>query len=414
VSQDPTKTALDRGELLKRAGVAAAAASTLSLERASGAWAGIKRPEAVAQLRVGTLLTLSGPNSAPAIDVKKGFVTYLRAHGGRLGGRRIRLVDGDDAGDPATAIRQAQKLVNEDQVDLLWGIFYSNILLGVRDTIDGSKVPTVVANAAANAITRERRSEYIFRTSYTNYQLGASLARWCANRLTKERLVLVAANYAAGQENAAAFKQLYEAAGGKVEETIFTPFPVTPDYQPYLSRIQDRGARGVWCFSAGGNESIKFVRQYTQFGLKRNIPLVGINNLTDPQTVLDAEGDAAVGIRTSANWAPTLKNAENKKFLAAYERFGGVPSAFAELGYVAAQFIDLSLRKVGGQTGNKDRLLRAMRTLGTWQSPGGKLAMDPRTHQVTLPWYLRTVVKQGNSYTQRLIANLGVIRDPGS
>ncbi len=410
MSDDVTERTLDRRELLQRAALAAAGTA---LVFPKGSWAGITRPEAVRELRVGTLLTLSGPNSAPAIDVKKGLVTYVRAHGGRLGGRRIRLIDGDDAGDPGTGIRQVQKLVNEDNVDLLWGIFYSNVLLGVRDAIDASKIPTVVANAAANAITRERRSDYIFRTSYTNYQLGAAMARWCATKLTKDGLVVLAANYAAGQESSAAFKQVYEAAGGRVADTIFTPFPVTPDYQPYLSRIQDRGAKAVWVFAAGGNESIKLVRQYAQFGLKGRIPLVGINNVNDPQTVLDAQGDAAVGIRTSANWAPTLKNAENTRLLAAYKRFGGEPSAFAELGYVAAQFIDLSLRKVKGQTSNRERLLRAMATVGTWQSPGGKLTMDPETHQVALPFYLRNAVKQGNGYTQRLTGNLGVVRDPG-
>ena len=412
MSDEVRDRTLDRRELLKRAGLVAAAAS-VPLEPAARAWAGIAKPAAAKELRIGNLLTLSGPNSAPAIDVKKGFVTYVLAHGHRLGGRRIRFVDADDAGVPGTAIRQVQKLVNEDHVDVIEGIFYSNILLGVRDTIDSLKVPTVVANAAANAITRERRSDYIFRTSYTNYQLGAAMARWCARKLTKSGLVIVAANYAAGQESSAAFKKVYEAAGGNVSDTIFTPFPTTPDYQPYLSKVQDKGAKAVWAFAAGGGESIKFVKQYSQFGLSRSIPLVGVNNLTDPQSVLDSQGSAALGIRTQANWAPQLKNAENRKFLAAYKRFGGTPSAFAELGYIAAQFLDLALRKVHGDTSNQARLLRVMAQVGSFRSPGGVLAMDPNTHQVALPFYLRKVVKSHGGYTEKLVGNLGVIRDPG-
>jgi branched-chain amino acid transport system substrate-binding protein len=412
VSEDLTKTTLDRRELLKKAGVAAAAA-TLPFERTSGAWAGLMRPAALKELRIGNLLTLSGPNAAPAIDVKKGFVTYVLAHNKRLAGRKVHFFDADDAGDPGTAIRQVQKLVDESHVDVIEGIFYSNILLGVRDTLDARKVPTIVANAAANAITRERKSPYIFRTSYTNYQLGAAMARWCANRLTKSGLVVLAANYAAGQESSAAFKQVYESAGGKVAATIMTPFPVTPDYQPYLSQIQDRGAKGVWVFAAGGGESIKLVKQYAQFGLKGRIPLVGINNVTDPQSVLDSQGDAAVGIRTSANWAPSLKNAENKKLLAAYKRFGGTPSAFAELGYVAAAFLDHALKKVHGDTSNQARFLKAMRLSGKFLTPGGFLTMDAATHQVALPFYLRQVVKSNGKYTEKLIASLGIVRDPG-
>jgi branched-chain amino acid transport system substrate-binding protein len=411
VSDDVETRTLDRGQLLKRAGLGAAAAS-LTFER--GAWAGLMRPAQGRELRVGHLLTLSGPNSAAAIDVKRGFVAYVRSRGSRLGGRRIRMIDGDDAGDPGTAIRQVQRLVQEEEVDVIEGIFFSNILLAVRDTIDSFRKPTIVANAAANAITRERRSRYMFRTSYTNWQLGAPLARWATRRVTRQGMVIMAANYAAGQESSAAFRQIYTAAGGRVAgDTIFVPFPTVPDYQPYLAQARERGARAIWMFTGSGAESIKFVRQYREFGLGR-IPLIGNNNLTDPQSTLDAMGAAAVGLRTNATWAPTLKNEENRRFLRNYDRFGiGTPSAFAELGYIAAQFIDLALRRIGGDTSNSDRFIQAMERVGTIRSPGGPLAMDPNTHQVVVPMYLRQVVRSGNGYTQKLIGNLGLFRDPG-
>jgi branched-chain amino acid transport system substrate-binding protein len=412
LTEETTTRSLDRGAFLKRAGAGVAAAG-VPLAASSGAWAGLTQPAAATALKIGNLLTLSGPNSAPAIDVKKGFVTYVLAHGHRIGGRKIQFVDADDAGDPATGIRQVQKLVNEDGVDVIEGIFYSSVLLGVRDTIDSLKVPTVVANAAANAITREKKSAYMFRTSYTNFQLGASMANWSAAKLGKSGVVALAANYAAGQESSAAFKQVYEQAGGNLAATILTPFPTTPDYQPYLQQASDRGAKAVWVFAAGGGESIKLLKTYKQFGFDKQFDLVGINNLTDPQSVLDAAGDAAVGVRTSANWAPSLKNKENQLFLKQYAKFGGEPSAFAELGYIAAQFLDLAVKKVHGDTSNKTRLLKAMAAVGTFQSPGGKLTMDPQTHQVALPFYLRQAVKNGSSYGEKLIANLGTIKDPG-
>jgi branched-chain amino acid transport system substrate-binding protein len=137
--------------------------------------------------------------------------------------------------------------------------------------------------------------------------------------------------------------------------------------------------------------------------------------MTDPQSVLDAEGDAALGIRTTANWAPSLKNKENQVFLKQFDEFGiGEPSAFAELGYIAAQFLDLALRKVHGDTSNKQRLLRAMASVGTWQSPGGKVTMDPKTQNIVFPVYLRNVVKRGSNYTQPLISTLGIYKEPGA
>ncbi len=414
MSDNNRSESVDRREFLKRAGAGVAVAAAVGAYP-QGVWAGITKTSARKPLRVGNLLTLSGPSSAPSVDIKRGFATYVKSRNG-LGGRKIQFVDADDANSPATAIQQVQKLVGEQGVDVIEGIFFSSILLAVRDTIEQLKVPTVVANAAANAISRDRKSDYIWRTSYSNYQLGVPLGPWAASRIGKSGVAAISANYAAGQESAQAFQQSYEKAGGNLAGgIIYTPFPVTPDYQPYFQQAADRGAKGVWAFTPGGGEAIKFVKTYKQFGFDKQFQLFGSNNMTDPQSVLDAQGDAAIGIRTTANWAPTLKNKENVLFLKQYDKFGvGEPSAFAELGYVAAQFLDLALRKVGGDTSNKQRFLKAMASVGTWQAPGGKLTMDPKTHNVIEPVYLRTVVKSGSTYKQPLVSTIGIFKEPGA
>jgi branched-chain amino acid transport system substrate-binding protein len=412
MSDEQTTSRIDRRTLLRRAALAAAAGS-VPLSRTSGAWAGLTRPAAMRPIRIGNLLTLSGPNATQGLDIKKGFVTYVLANGHRLGGRKIQFFDGDDAANPAIAIQQVQKLANENHVDFIEGIVFSNILLAVRDTLDSLKIPTVVANAGANAITRDRRSAYIFRTSWTNYQFGSNLSKWAAQHFPSD-MVIVAANFAGGQEQAAAFKDGYEAAGGKVNgDIIFTPFPTAPDYQPYLSRVQQRNPKCVYFFSPGAGDAIRFVQQFAQFGLNRQAQLIGPPQLTDPQSELDAQGAAALGIKTSVNWNAGLKNAANTKFIASFKRFGAVPSDFAEVGYNAAQYLDLVIKKVHGDISNKARVLKAMANPGPWESPGGLLKMDPVTHQVDLPFYLVTVVKQGDKYVNKLTGNLGRIKDPG-
>jgi len=203
VSDASKSGSLDRREFLKRAAGGVALAS-VPFATGSRAWAGIARKSATKPLKIGNLLTFSGPSSAPSIDVKRGFVTYVKAHGSRIGGRKIQFVDADDANNPATAIQQIQKLVNEDQVDVIEGIFFSSVLLAVRDTIDQLQVPTVIANAAANALSRDRKSAYMFRTSYSNYQLGVPLGPWAMRTIGKSNVAVITANYAAGQESGAA------------------------------------------------------------------------------------------------------------------------------------------------------------------------------------------------------------------
>ena len=42
-----------------------------------------------------------------------------------------------------------------------------------------------------------------------------------------------------------------------------------------------------------------------------------------------------------------------------------------------------------------------------------KLTMDPNTHQVTFPTYLRVAVKSGSKYDEKLLGNLGAVKEPG-
>jgi hypothetical protein len=48
-------------------------------------------------------------------------------------------------------IRQTEKLIDSDKVDILSAPVYSGILMGVRDKVHGSKTILIVSNAGADA-----------------------------------------------------------------------------------------------------------------------------------------------------------------------------------------------------------------------------------------------------------------------
>lgn len=75
---------------------------------------------AAADLKVGVVTSLSGPISALGIPYQKG-VQAAQAYKPMIGGRKVQLIVLDDASDPATAARNARKLVNDEKVDVLIG-----------------------------------------------------------------------------------------------------------------------------------------------------------------------------------------------------------------------------------------------------------------------------------------------------
>ncbi|MGH6903586.1 MAG: ABC transporter substrate-binding protein, partial [Geminicoccaceae bacterium] len=78
-------------------------------------------------IRVGTSLPLTGTRSVNGEKHRKGFVLcveMINDKGGLLD-RPVELIVSDNRSDAGTAIAQYERLINVDQVDLIFGTFSS-------------------------------------------------------------------------------------------------------------------------------------------------------------------------------------------------------------------------------------------------------------------------------------------------
>ena len=360
-------------------------------------------------IRIGVVLSYSGPYARLGQEITRGMELYLDKVGYQAGGRRIQLLREDEEADPAVAVRKVRKLVEQDRVDLLSGIILSSSAYGIRDYVHERQIPLVVANAQANGITRERRSPYIFRTSISAWQQHYPMGPWVAQNAGK-RVFLLALDYAFGREATAAFKEGFLQAGGEPVAELYTPLGST-DYSAVISRIAAARPEAVHAVLSG-SDAVIFLRQFSQFGLNRTVRLAVSGEVTD-ETVLEAIGDAAVGARSSNQWVYTLNNSANREFIRAYrQKYNAVPNHFALRGYDAMQFIVDAINTVQGDVTNRQRLLRAFESAKII-SPRGFVQMDPVTNNVIQRVYVREVARIDGILTNRLLADLGVIRDPG-
>ena len=181
-----------------------------------------------------------------------------------------------------------QKVLQQDQVDVVVGIVNSATALGAVEIVDGAKKLLVVANAGAGPITGS--SKYIWRTSFTNAQVAYAIGKHLATTPGgKKGAYAMAADYAAGEEAVAGFKKGFEEGGGKIVGQAMTPFGTTQDFQPFLAKVRSSGAGAVYVFYAGA-EAVSFVKQYKEFGSPKSAPLYGSGFLTEGG-VLTAQGE---------------------------------------------------------------------------------------------------------------------------
>ena len=363
-------------------------------------------------VKIGVVLPYTGVYAVLGESITQAMELVFARENWTVAGRKIEMIKEDDEMKPPVGIRKTEKLIDSDKVDILTGPVHSGILMGMRDKVHNSKTILIVSNAGADAISRERCSKWIFRTSFSNWQPCQPMGGWVAKNVSKE-VFQVAPNYQAGKDMMNAFKETFLPAGGKVVAEDYPKLGET-DYAPYLTKIKQSGAKAVFAFFSG-TDAVNFVKQYDQFGLKQSIKLTGAGFLTEPD-VLPAQGAAALGIITGHFYTPLLDNPVNHRFVKDFRDkfFGKIPDGFACQGYDTAEVIVRALKAVNGNTQDKDKLVDAIAKM-EFDSPRGRFRFDPKTHNVIQPYiYVREVREVFGGLNNVPIDKVADVRDPGT
>ncbi|MCU1440959.1 MAG: Branched-chain amino acid transport system substrate-binding protein [Rhodoglobus sp.] len=357
-------------------------------------------------IKVGLMLPLSGVYAPLGEEMLAGFELYLEQNDGQLAGHDVELVVEDDEANAQTGLLVANKLIQEDQVDFAVGIVSSAVAGAVAPLFETAQIPLLVAVSTFNALTGDQKSDFVYRVGLSSYQAQYAGGQWMHEGLGADTLFLMAADYAGGHESANDLRAGFEAAGGTVVGEAYPPFGTTQDYQPFLSQAKSSGAEAIYGFFGGG-EAVSVVKQYDEFGLKADIPLVGGASLTSGD-VLSAQGASAEGVYTVMSYVPTLENEANEAFVAAFEeKTGNVPSYFALYPYDAAQVIAAALEKVGS-TSDRVALAKAMEGVEI-VSPRGPLTIDPDTHGTIQSMYIVQIQDVDGVLTPVVVADLGLL-----
>lgn len=306
------------------------------------------------KIKLGVVVTLSGPAAALGQQVRDGFALAVKDLGGKMGGRDVEVIVADDELKPDAAVTKVKGLLERDKIDFVVGPIFSNILQAIHRPITESKTFLISPNAGPSTFAGKDCNPFFYVTSYQNDQVHEILGKVAQDRGYK-RMYLMVPNYQAGKDSVAGFKLDYK---GEIVEESYMPLN-TLDFQPELSKISSQKPDALFTFMPGGL-GVNLVKQYRQAGLADSIPV--LSAFTVDESTLPAQQDAAVGMFGGANWAPNLDNPQNKKFVAAYEAaYNVVPGTYAFQAYDAAMLIDSAVKAVKGDLSNKDAVGAALK-----------------------------------------------------
>ncbi|OAF01177.1 ABC transporter substrate-binding protein [Bradyrhizobium centrolobii] len=347
------------------------------------------------KIKIGVILTLSGPAAALGQQVRDGFALAVKDLGGKMGGRDVEVVVADDELKPDAAVTKVKGLLERDKVDFVVGPIFSNILQAIHRPVTESKVFLISPNAGPSSYAGKECSPFFYVTSYQNDQVHEILGKVAQDRGYK-RVYLMVPNYQAGRDSVAGFKLDYK---GEILEESYMPLG-TLDFQPELSKISSLKPDALFTFMPGGM-GVNLVKQYRQAGLADTVPV--LSAFTVDESTLPAQQDAAVGMFGGANWAPNLDNPQNKKFVAAYEAaYNGVPGTYAFQAYDAAMLIDSAVKAVKGDLSKKDAVAAALKK-ADFTSLRGSFKFNTNGYPIQ-DFYLTKVAKRPDGKFQTEIA----------
>ncbi len=342
---------------------------------------------AVADVKVGMITTLSGGGAGLGIDVRDGFMLALK-----LAGRDdIEVVIEDDQRKPDIAVQLADKMIQSEDVDVLTGIIWSNLAMAVVPSATAQDVFYLSPNAGPSALAGAGCHPNYFNVAWQNDNLHEAAGAYASSADLNNTFIL-APNYPAGQDALTGFKRFYE---GELAGEIYTQLGQT-DYAAEIAQIRASGADSVFFFLPGGM-GIAFLKQYAGSGV--DLPVVGPAFSFD-QGILQAVGDAALGVVNTSQWNKDIDNAANAAFVEAFQaEYGRLPSLYASQGYDTA---NLLISAVDAADVNDQDAFRAALEAANFDSVRGDFAFGPNHHPIQ-DIYVREVIQEGDVYTNKII-----------
>ena len=351
----------------------------------------LRRAYAQNPIKIGLPTVLSGGNAQYGTQAKRAcelFGKEINAKGGVLG-RPLEFIYEDTGGDPATAVRKAQKLVEKDGVKLLTATVLSSEALAVSAKCPEWKVILMSTINGAGSLTAKSWNRYFFRIN-TSGPMGARAISLYLAESPMKRFFGLGSDYAWGRDSVASFSNQIMATKKEVVGKDYPPVG-TKDFAPYIAKIRQSRAEGCY-LALPGQDSTIFLKQAHQFGLTREVkPIMEIVELENMKAV----GDAMEGTIGSSRYPFTVDTPKNRDFVKRFHAMHGVyPDMFDGETYEGLEWLSQVIQKAG-TADDVEKIIEAWED-STYDGLEGPFFMRKCDHQAVQPGFAVQAVKDPN------------------
>lgn len=310
-------------------------------------------------IKIGVLDELTGGNATMGTSAANGAKMAIKeanAKGGVLG-KQLQAVVADNKSEPSESANAMTKLVSQDRVAAVTGIFASSNAIATSSVAEATKVPFLAVGATNPKVTVDEKSgkvkDYTFRVCFIDPFQGTVGANFTLNTLKMKKAVMLVDNSSDYSKGLASFfKDAFTKGGGAIlaEEAYLQK---DQDFKTILTKVKALNPEVIYV--PGYYEEVgKIVKQARELGI--NVPIIGGDGWDSPKLAEIAGAAALNNTYFTNHYSVEDTNPVSQAFVEAYKKeYGQMPDAMAVLGYDAMNVLIDAIKRANSAEPEKIR-----------------------------------------------------------
>jgi len=298
----------------------------------------------------------------------------INAAGGILG-KKIRILKGDDSGDPRQAINVVQKFITKDNVLVIIGAELTGTTRVTAPISNSAGMVQFTASATGAGLTDNL--PFMFRNALPEAYAIPFVVQAAKKKFNLGSVVMITSyNLDYSVDLTKIYEKALSAAGIKVQDKIsYAEGDI--DFSAQVSKLKALKPEAV-VMTGYYQESAQLMIEMRKQGI--NCPILGSNGFNDPK-ILDLAGKAMEGSVWASGFFPDNPDPKVRKFVAqVQEKYKKKPNQFHAQAYDALWVIAEAIKRAGvteNTPANRTKIRDALATTTNFVGASGTHTFKP-------------------------------------
>jgi branched-chain amino acid transport system substrate-binding protein len=335
---------------------------------------------------IGFITPLSGDGASYGVPAKQAAIVIANEinETGGIGGRKIELLFEDGRCGSIDAKAAAEKLVNENKIDLLYGGGCSDEFLASAPIAQKKKVFTVSSSATSPKISE--LGKYIYRVIPSDSLAGKAAAQYAYNKLDASSAAVIAENTNYALQLRDVFINEFERLGGKIKLTMEYDTGNT-DFKDFVNGVKEQKPAVVYMLPQTPTPGVLIVKALKAAKLDTNLLTAEVLLTRDEIPKQGQILDGLTGIEAFIDET----NPKAKHVVDLYKKEYGQESQYPtdlvsinDILYIYKE----AYEKVGK---DPDKINDYITSLKNWNGAAGEITFDKNGDVVSLPYAIQRI-----------------------